>query len=130
MWLSTNFSLNSCARRTAVSRSLGPWAASTIGFLPWRYGRRASSFRSRLGAGGVRFLSRAASAFFFLCLLCELLLIVLRVEKSLTKLRGHAHARLRKLALLPRFIPALLAGEVEGHGDVAHQQHFGSRWSG
>ena len=44
-------------------------------------------------------------------------------------MRRQSHAGLGKLSLLPGLVPPLLAGKVQGHGDVAHQQHVVGRFA-
>src|SRR5438105_14639417 len=66
MWFKTNLRLNSRARWTAVSRSLASSAASTTGFLPCKYGSKASSFKSRFGRSGFLAFSSLSAALFFL----------------------------------------------------------------
>src|SRR5204863_4475459 len=66
---------------------------------------------------------------FFLLVIRPVLRIVLRVQKGLPQLRRKPHASRRKLPLLPGFVPPLLAGKIQGHGDIAHQKHFLGRFT-
>src|SRR6266700_929826 len=74
-------------------------------------------------SGGFVFIFFVATGF-FLFVSRKFLVVILRVQESLAKLRSHAHAGEGKFGSVKVLVAALASGEVERHGDVTDRQHL------